>query len=140
MITAGPRRTSRVGLFAGILSALLFAVLHCSFHLPGDEHAASGTTSVSVPAGAAAAETAPQHPAHPARPDHPDHHADCLSPGLAPQAQNETRHPADAEPPLPLTPVADPASADPAAPRGAGAARAARTGRSTLTSVCRWRI
>ncbi|MCX5010227.1 hypothetical protein OG765_04385 [Streptomyces sp. NBC_00555] len=133
MITADPRHTSRVGLFVGILSALLFAVLHCSSPLPGDGLPPSGTASV----GAAAAETASQHPAHPA---HPAHHIDCLSPGLAPQAQNEPRHPADAEPALPLTPVADPPSADPAAPPGAGAARMARTGRSTLTSVCRWRI
>lgn len=150
MITAGPRRTSRVGLFAGILSALLFAVLHCSLPLPGEEHLPSGTgsalVSVSASLGAAAAETTRQHPAHRAHPahtdhrDHPDHHADCHSPGLAPQAQNQTRHPADAEPALSLTPDADTASANPAAPRGAGAAQPARTGRTTLTSVCRWRI
>ncbi|UUU38575.1 hypothetical protein [Streptomyces sp. NBC_00162] len=97
MITADPRHTSRVGLFVGILSALLFAVLHCSSPLPGDGLPPSGTASV----GAAAAETASQHPAHPA---HPAHHIDCLSPGLAPQAQNEPRHSADAEPALPSPP------------------------------------
>lgn len=132
MITADPRHTSRVGLFVGILSALLFAVLHCSSPLPGDGLPPSGTASV----GAAAAETASQHPAHPA---HPAHHIDCLSPGLAPQAQNEPRHSADAEP-APPHPRRRSAVGGPGRAPGAGAARMARTGRSTLTSVCRWRI
>ncbi|MFD4243325.1 hypothetical protein ACFWP3_17260 [Streptomyces sp. NPDC058525] len=150
MITADPRRTSRVGLFVGLLSALLFAILHCTAQLPGEEPVASGTLSATVTVtGALGApdpgSAAPQHPGHPApqhpaHPDHPDHHADCLSTGLVPQAQNEPRHPAGAEPALALTPVTGPQSADPAAPPGAGAARPARTGRATLAGVCRWRI
>lgn len=143
MITADARRTSRVGLFVGILCALLFAVLHCSSHLPGDERLPSGTAFVGVAAAGIAAEHPDRqtHPAHPAHPDHPDHHVDCLSPGLALQAQTEPRHdPAGAVLALAVDPVVGPPTADPAAPPGAGAARMARTGRSTLTSVCRWRI
>ncbi|MBT2481509.1 hypothetical protein [Streptomyces sp. ISL-94] len=142
-------------LLACLMSGLLLAAVHCSSYLSGDTHGhlslgafAPTSTSAPGPAPAPASTSAPasasadpqQHA--PERPRH-DHGAACTFPGLPAQAaQGEPPHPAG--PVLALTPAMTPgqptADAPSAAPGSRRRTAIARPGRTTLTSVCRWRI
>ncbi|MGE7387306.1 hypothetical protein ACQKM2_17680 [Streptomyces sp. NPDC004126] len=120
-------------LVAGMLGALLLAVLACASH---------GHTEVSFgsPAAGAVLEPGPTAPAEPlghAHP-HPGHGAGCAASDPAPAGPGTA--PLSAGPARPsAAPAAAPADAR-AAPDGAGGPAVARSGRSTLTIVCRWRL
>ncbi|MEV6951063.1 hypothetical protein [Streptomyces sp. NPDC051183] len=115
---------------------MLLAALHCSSHVLGEGLA--HTSSASSTAAAAGAHQS--WPAEEQTPPHPDHGSACDAPGLTPPTQSRTPSTAVAEGTLPLGHGVDPHSAHPAVAPGAGRAAIAASGRSTLTSVCRWRI
>ncbi|GLX17324.1 hypothetical protein Slala02_06370 [Streptomyces lavendulae subsp. lavendulae] len=120
-------------LVIAVLGALLLAALACSSH---------GHTDVSYgsPAAGAALESRPTAPAEPlghAHP-HPGHGAGCAASDPAPAGPGPA--PLSAGPARPsAAPAAAPVDAR-AAPWGAGGPAVARSGRSTLTIVCRWRL
>ncbi|WP_328929530.1 hypothetical protein OG429_36495 [Streptomyces sp. NBC_00190] len=133
-----PRHSSWLRtVLACLLSGLLFAAVHCSSYLSGDDHRhLSLVASVS--------EDAPRHSpgeSHaPERPQH-DHGASCSLPALPFLAGGALQRPADpANVLLPALLSERPVAGAPHVPPDAGGTRIARTGRSTLTSVCRWRI
>ncbi|MGW7451216.1 hypothetical protein [Streptomyces sp. NPDC054787] len=74
-------------------------------------------------------------------PQHDQHHATCVSPGLTPQTQN-TSQPTAAAPGLLLLSLAGrpPVLAPSPSARHAYGPHPPPTGRSTLTTICRWRI
>ncbi|MGW0395021.1 hypothetical protein ACWDYJ_29925 [Streptomyces sp. NPDC003042] len=106
--------------------------VHCSTSLLGEgpRHGASFTAPATGPE--------PDGPGHPRQ----EHGSACASPGLTPKAPGGTHLDADAAGTLTLTAAADQPSAAtaPSAPPCADGAPIPRSGRSTLTSVCRWRI
>ncbi|MFB7253508.1 hypothetical protein [Streptomyces nojiriensis] len=125
-----PRRTRRVRLWPGVLlacllSVLLLAAVHCSSYLATDDHRHLSLSAPATPDG-------PQH----------EHGSACVSPCLTTwTSTSESQGPA-------FTPGAPPSAeadalpvvqAAPAAFRS-GRQPIARTGRSTLADVCRWRI
>lgn len=123
-------------LLAGILSALLLAAVHCSPFLASDDHGHAVAT-------ASASELTHQHPVDVPADGHPEHghSSECVSPGLAPQPQGGSQSTAGAATVLSLAIASAPAMAEPpAAPPGADRTPIAQSGRSTLTSICRWRI
>lgn len=125
MVTARTRPGSSClgGLLVAVLTALLFAAFHCSSYPHGD---GLGHTSSTVSAGH-------EEPAH------SEHGSACATPGLATQPGAARAH-ADAELALPVADAVTASQAGPAAPPRAGRSPIARSGRSTLTSVCRWRV
>ncbi|MCX5195305.1 hypothetical protein OOK31_15565 [Streptomyces sp. NBC_00249] len=142
---ARPGRPRAGALFVGILSALLLAVLHCPSYLPGDAHHGHGPGQGHALAlgssGSSAAGVAPQHgPTEPDRPalPHQGHGPDCAASAPATPAQPESPSPAGTA----ALPRADAVRPPPAraAPPGADGPLTDRSGRTTLTSVCRWRV
>ncbi|MGW7460195.1 hypothetical protein [Streptomyces sp. NPDC054797] len=153
LVRRAHRAVTRPGrVLAGLLGLLLLATVHCSFHPADDGHSlghgqghshghrpghapttptATGNTVLMAPAGAGE----DRHP------QHDQHHATCVSPGLTPQTQN-TSPPTAAAPGLVLLSLAGrpPALALSPSPRHAYGPHPPPTGRSTLTSICRWRI
>lgn len=125
MVTARTRQGSSClgGLLVAVLTALLFAAFHCSSYPHGD---GLGHTSSTVSAGH-------EEPAH------SEHGSTCATPALTPY-QGAARTHAGPEPALPVADAVSASEAGPATPPRAGPAPIARSGRSTLTSVCRWRI
>lgn len=92
---------------------------------------------------ASASELTHQHPVDVPADGHPEHghSSECVSPGLAPQPQGGSQSTAGAATVLSLAIASAPAMAEPpAAPPGADRTPIAQSGRSTLTSICRWRI
>ncbi|MFB6616516.1 hypothetical protein ACFCV9_20290 [Streptomyces sp. NPDC056367] len=112
------------GVLLAVLTALLFAAFHCSTYPHGD---GAGHTAYTASAGH-------EEPAH------TEHGSACAVPALTPQAQAGAQGTVAADLALPV------AGADAAAaPYPAAAPRSAlspidRSGRSTLTGVCRWRV
>ncbi|MCX5380808.1 hypothetical protein [Streptomyces sp. NBC_00091] len=120
-------------LLLATLSTLLFAVLSCPSH---------GHTDVSYGSSAAGASLHPG-PTPPAGPTghphpHPDHGSSCASSDLAPSAQGPS--PLPTGPARPAAGTGATPEAAPAAPPGAAGPAIDRSGRSTLTIVCRWRL
>jgi hypothetical protein len=126
-------------LLACLLSALLLAAVHCSSYLLSDGHEYAPTP---VAAGEPAQSSEPDeadaagHPHH-----HHPHGSVCTLTGLNPQAQSGRQLPVGAAPlpPLASAPVVLAGGLLPA-PRRTSRVLIAQSGRSTLTSVCRWRI
>ncbi|MEU8777656.1 hypothetical protein [Streptomyces sp. NPDC048606] len=154
------RRVPRAGaLLVVLLGTLLLTLAHCPPHLFGDGHHGHDATHerrldharAALPAGLAALSpdapsaagaprsaspegSAPEAPA----PPHQGHGPACSAPALGAQAQAEgpspkgsaayVRHDASRAPPAP------------AAPPGADGPLIDRSGRTTLTGVCRWRV
>ncbi|MFE1560328.1 hypothetical protein ACFW6V_35735 [Streptomyces sp. NPDC058734] len=120
-------------LVIGMLGALLLAALACASHGHAD-------VSYGSSAAGAALESGPTAPAEPLghTDPHPGHGSSCASSDPAPTGQGPAPLPA-----VPARPSADagaaPAAAR-AAPPGAAGPAVARSGRSTLTIVCRWRL
>lgn len=120
-------------LVTGMLCALLLAALACSSH--GHADVAYGS-----PAAGAALEPGPTAPAEPlghAHP-HPGHGSSCASSDPAPTGQGPA--PLSAAPARPSADADDGAVGARAAPPGSAGPAPARSGRSTLTIVCRWRL
>ncbi|MFJ3876307.1 hypothetical protein ACIPW5_02465 [Streptomyces sp. NPDC090077] len=120
-------------LVASLLGALLLAALACSSH--GHTDVSSGS-----PAAGAALEPGPTAPAEPlghAHP-HPGHGASCASSDPAPTGQGPA--PLSAAPVRPSAGAGAAPAAARAAPPGTAGPAHARSGRSTLTIVCRWRL
>lgn len=137
-----PRLTRRVPSWPGVLlacalSVLLLAAVHCSSYLVSDGHQ---HLSLSAPATPAGHEEPSNDPQFPDRPQH-EHGSACASPCLTTWASSAVQRPAEATAALldldPGTVQAEPASTQ--APH-TGRSSIARTGRSTLADVCRWRI
>lgn len=135
-----PRSTRRVAavLLSCALSVLLLAAVHCSSYLSNDGHRHLSLSAPAAPDG----HTEPSgEQEHPDRPQH-DHGAACASPCLTTWASaNEVQRPADgpaalASSELRVLPVEQVASAA----FGSSRSSIARTGRSMLADVCRWRI
>lgn len=122
-------------LLACVLSVLLLAAVHCSSYLAGDGHQ---HVSLSAPTGH---EESLDRPEQPERPVH-DHGSACVSPCPTTWAWGAAHRLADANAGLPsVEPCALPAEhAGAHALHGTGRSSIARTGRSTLAGVCRWRI
>ncbi|MEV7520281.1 hypothetical protein [Streptomyces sp. NPDC091371] len=112
------------GALVAVLTALLFAAFHCSSYPHGD---GLGHTAFTASAGH-------EEPAH------SEHGSACATPTLTPQSQGGTHSPVGAEAPLPVADAVSVSPAGPAAPRRAHLSPIDRSGRSTLTSVCRWRV
>lgn len=103
-----------------VLTALLFAAFHCSSYPHGDGR---GHTVSTASAGH-------EEPAH------SEHGSACATPALTPQPQGAV----GPEIALPVADAVPASSADPVAPPHAHLSPIDRSGRSTLTSVCRWRV
>lgn len=117
----------------GMLGALLLAALACSSH---------GHTAVSYGSSAAGAAlepgpTAPAEPLGHAHP-HPGHGSSCASSDPAPTSQGPA--PLSAGPARPSAGTGPAPAAARAAPPGSAGPAQTRSGRSTLTIVCRWRL
>ncbi|MDD9380975.1 hypothetical protein M8Z33_30860 [Streptomyces sp. ZAF1911] len=139
-----PRSTRRVPswpavLLACALSVLLLAAVHCSSYLSNDGHRHLSLSAPAVPDGHAEPSGEQEHPD---RPQH-DHGAACASPCLNTWASaNEVQRPADgsAAPSSSVLGVLPVEQVAASAAFGSGRSPIARTGRSTLAGVCRWRI
>ncbi|MFD7258169.1 hypothetical protein [Streptomyces sp. NPDC059874] len=112
------------GLLVAVLTALLFAAFHCSSYPHGDGR---GHTASTASAGH-------EEPAH------SEHGSACATPSLTPQSQGGAPGTVGAEVALPVADAAPASSAGPVAPPRAHLSPIDRSGRSTLTSVCRWRV
>ena len=125
-------------LLACLLSVLLLAAAHCSSYLASDNHK---HLSLSAPTAGEPHDHSPDEPGSPDRPQH-DHGASCALAALADQAQAQAAIQSPVETTVPLVAAALPlpVGAAPAAARGPGRTPIVRTGRSTLTRVCRWRV
>lgn len=139
-----PRLTRRVPpwpevLLSCVLIVLLLAAVHCSSYLSNDGHQ---HLSLSAPAAADGHPEPSEEQKHPDRPQH-DHGSACASPCLTTSAStNEVQRPADGPAALPSPEQLSALPVERAAPTApcSGRSSIARTGRSTLTDVCRWRI
>lgn len=144
MLRPPPPRSTRLVpswpevLLACALIGLLLAAVHCSSYLSNDGHRHLSLSAPAAPDGFAEPSDEQEYPD---RPQH-DHGSACASPCLTTWASaNEVPRPADgpaalASSELRVLPVEQVA---PAA-FGSGRSSIARTGRSTLADVCRWRI
>ncbi|MFF8268186.1 hypothetical protein ACF059_12400 [Streptomyces sp. NPDC016562] len=155
LVRRAHRAVTRPGrLLAGLLGLLLLATVHCSFHPADDGHGlghgqGQGISHGHRPGYASAAPTtagntvrmAPAGAGEDRHPQHDQHHATCVSPGLTPQTQN-TSQPTAGAPGLLLLSLAGrpPALAPSPSARHACGPHPPPTGRSTLTTICRWRI
>ncbi|AZM92396.1 MULTISPECIES: hypothetical protein [Streptomyces] len=120
-------------LVVGMLGALLLAALACSSHGHTDVSSGSPTAGAALEPGP----TAPAEPLGHAHP-HPGHGAGCAASDPVPAGPGPI--PLSAGPARPCAPPAAAATAARAAPAGSDGPAVARSGRSTLTIVCRWRL
>ncbi|MFD4831410.1 hypothetical protein ACFWPV_16380 [Streptomyces uncialis] len=125
-----------------VLSGLLLATVHCSTPAPGDHHEHAVTvTAVAELTQVLSLETSPGQSL--GESGHPPHHGDssCFFPAGIPQILSEVQLNVGAEGTPPLAPTDRPAAAAaPPLPPDSARPRTDRSGRSTLTSICRWRV
>lgn len=112
------------GVLLAVLTALLFAAFHCSTYPHGD---GGGHTVRTASAGH-------EEPAH------TEHGSSCAAPALTPQAQAGAQSTVAADAALPATGGVPATTAGPAAAPRSELSPIDRSGRSTLTGVCRWRV
>ncbi|MFD7557281.1 MULTISPECIES: hypothetical protein [unclassified Streptomyces] len=126
MITARtrPGTSWARGVLLAVLTALLFAAFHCSTYPHGD---GAGHTAYTASAGH-------EEPAH------TEHGSACATPALTPQAQAGDRSTVAPDLALPVAVAVRTTTAGPAAAPRAELSPIDRSGRSTLTAACRWRV